>query len=715
VAQDFSNPVTYTVTAEDGSTQDYLVTIVNKAGQISKADQTAFSAGGDQNKLVNDDDFTQAASGVEGTGTTSYLSSNTNVATVDTVGLVHIVGAGSTQITATNSGDENYNAASDSYLLTVSKLDQIAFTAGCDQNKLFTDDDFIQAASRVEGTGVTSYLSSNTDVATVDATGVVHIAGAGTTVITATNSGDENYNGASDSFLLTVEKANQTSFSAGSDLKKLVTDADFTQAATGVEGTETTSYESSDTNVATVDADGLVHIVGAGTAEITASNPGDENYHDASDSYLLVVIIHPEFITTWQTDDEGTITIPVLSDEMETYEYDYFIDWGDGNFDTDVEGTITHTYSTPGIYAVGISGDFPAIHFASNPTEALKILTIEQWGGIKWKSMAGAFYGCENLEYNATDTPDLSEVTNMSSMFYGAAAFDGDLGGWDVSNVTDMSFMFNMASSFNGDISGWDVGNVTNMYAMFSAYDHLSWGAVGSSFDGDISDWDVGNVTDMGSMFDCADSFNGDISGWDVGNVTDMDFMFFNAAAFDGDLSDWNVSNVKNMYGMFWYASSFNCDLSGWNVSNVEDMSGMFSKASSFNGDISGWDVSNVKNMPGVFSEASSFNGDISGWDVSNVTTMFRMFDGASSFNSDLSDWDVSNVKDMSKMFREASSFNGDICGWNVGNVTDMSYMFYSATSFSNHDLSSWDVSNVTRHEKFSYDWGRDNTEPNWP
>jgi surface protein len=391
-------------------------------------------------------------------------------------------------------------------------------------------------------------------------------------------------------------------FSAGSDQNKLVTDADFTQAATGVEGTGTTSYESSDTNVATVDAYGLVHIVGVGTTQITATNPGDENYNAVSDSYLLTVR-HPEFITTWQIDeDDCQITIPVLSSETETYGYDYSIDWGDGATDTGVTEELTHIYSEAGIYTVSISGDFPAIHFASSSTEALKILTIEQWGGIKWKSMAGAFYGCDNLEYNATDTPDLADVTDMSSMFYGAAAFDGDLSGWDVGNVTDMSYMFSLASSFNGDISSWDVGNVTNMYAMFSGYDNWNWKFVKSSFDGDLSDWDVGNVTNMGSMFDGAYSFNGDISGWDVGNVTYMSFMFYGAEAFKGDLSGWDVGNVTYMGYMFNSAYSFNGDISGWDVGNVTDMGYMFYDAISFsNHDLSGWNVSQVTNH-GYFS-----------------------------------------------------------------------------------------------------------------
>ena len=35
-------------------------------------------------------------------------------------------------------------------------------------------------------------------------------------------------------------------------------------------------------------------------------------------------------------------------------------------------------------------------------------------------------------------------------------------------------------------------------------------------------------------------------------------------------------------------------------------------------------------------------------------------------------------------------------------------------SSFSNHDLSGWDVSNVTDHYDFSFNWGEGNKEPIW-
>jgi len=288
--------------------------------------------------------------------------------------------------------------------------------------------------------------------------------------------------------------------------------------------------------------------------------------------------------------------------------------------------------------------------------------------------------------YGPISAWDVSDVTNMSSLFYEASNFNGDISAWDVSGVTNMYAMFDLASSFNGDISGWDVSSVENMNSMFN---------LASSFNGDISSWDVSSVIDMYAMFAQASSFNADLTDWDVSSVTKMGWMFHKASIFNGDISAWDVSSVSLMNVMFEQALNFNGDLSSWDVSSVTDMKKMFEEASDFNGDLSSWDVSGVTDMRSMFSGASSFNGDISSWDVSSVTDMHGMFASAHSFNGDISAWDVSNATDISWMFYSANIFNSDISNWNVSNVTTMTTMFYGAPSF-NGDLSSWDVSNVT-------------------
>ncbi len=328
------------------------------------------------------------------------------------------------------------------------------------------------------------------------------------------------------------------------------------------------------------------------------------------------------FITTWRTGAAGeSITIPVGGATGT-----YTVDWGDGNTSVNVTGDQTHLYDDAGTHVVRIYGDFTRIYLNEDPSNADKLVSIEQWGDTKWESMISAFHGASNMVYRATDTPVLSDVTSMRYMFYDAPSFDGNLSGWDVSRVTDMAGTFWGASSFDGNLSGWNVSRVTDMIGTF-------WGA--SSFDGNLSGWNVSSVTDMTSMFAGASSFDGNLSGWNVSSVTDMASMFAGASSFDGNLSGWNVSGVTDMFGMFSAADSFDGDLSGWNVSGVTDMFAMFRGASSFDGNLSGWNVSNVVAMSAMFMDASSFDGDLSGWNVSGVTDMSNMFRGASSFDGE--------------------------------------------------------------------------------
>ena len=73
-------------------------------------------------------------------------------------------------------------------------------------------------------------------------------------------------------------------------------------------------------------------------------------------------------------------------------------------------------------------------------------------------------------------------------------------------NVTDMNSIFSY-SKFNNDISNWNVSNVTNMSRMFYNV---------PGFNSDLSNWDVSNVTNMSQMFEVAVSFNSDISNWNI-------------------------------------------------------------------------------------------------------------------------------------------------------------------------------------------------------
>ncbi|MDH3326437.1 MAG: BspA family leucine-rich repeat surface protein [Gammaproteobacteria bacterium] len=436
---------------------------------------------------------------------------------------------------------------------------------------------------------------------------------------------------------------------------------------------------------------GEIDVDKVGSYKITYSAVDAANNIGTISRIVYVTTPNP-FITTWKTDnpgvtDDNQIMISTRKGNYSSAEldYDYIVDWGDGSLDYNVTDDITHTYTTPGIYTVSINGRFPST-YSRLDSDREKMLTIEQWGTNKWLTMNCAFCKYVNLTSNATDSPDLSLVTDMTAMFWGAAAFNQDMSTWDVSSINNISWMFADATSFNGDLSNWNVSSVTDM-------NHMFVGA--ASFNQNIENWNVSSVTSMSEMFNGATSFDQNIGSWDVSSVTRMTKMFNSATSFNQNIENWDVSSVTNMSKMFNSATSFNQNISRWDVSSVTDMSYMFYGVTPFNQDISNWNVSSVTDMSGMFNSTASFNQDIGNWDVSSVTDMSYMFYAVTSFNQDISNWNVASVTDMSAMFSAAFQFNQDIGNWDVSSVTSMRNMFAAAREF-DQDISEWDVTSVT-------------------
>ncbi|MBU2913272.1 BspA family leucine-rich repeat surface protein, partial [Reichenbachiella agariperforans] len=417
------------------------------------------------------------------------------------------------------------------------------------------------------------------------------------------------------------------------------------------------------------------------------------------------------FITSWSVTAEEDITIGLNDDLL--YDFSYIWKDDEGNV-TDFgshrseDGDFSTVFSETGTYTLEVFGGFS--HLTGNyPKDQL--LDVLQWGDIVWESFYQSFNEWPGADFSTTDLPDLSQVDDMSQMFFQATNFNGDLSAWDVSKVTNMSRMFENAESFSEGLNNWDVSQVINMSRMFfgtSVFNSdLSLWNVGSVtnmssmfenasvFDGHLRDWDVSSVTNMSRMFENAENFNEDLSNWDVSQVINMSRMFFGTSVFNSDLSLWNVGSVTNMSSMFENASIFDSDLSDWDVSSVTNMSSMFDNASTFDSNLSDWDVSQVTTFESTFRNATAFNGNVDNWQVNEATNMFLMFSGAENFNQDISGWQTGNVTDMRDMFSNAQAFNQDISQWDVSKVTNLSQMFKNATVF-NSDLSSWEIGAVT-------------------
>ena len=169
---------------------------------------------------------------------------------------------------------------------------------------------------------------------------------------------------------------------------------------------------------------------------------------------------------------------------------------------------------------------------------------------------------------------DVSNVTDMSSMFFQCTNLSGelDLSTWNVDNVINMSGIFNRCSKLtNINVSTWNTSQVTNMNGMFFS------GATLASIN--ISNFNTSNVTDMEGMFNnCLGLTKLDLSNFNTSNVTEMSSMFSSCMKLtELNVSNFNTSNVTDMYNMFSSCIRLTeLDLSNFNTSNVTDMVGMF-------------------------------------------------------------------------------------------------------------------------------------------
>ena len=323
-----------------------------------------------------------------------------------------------------------------------------------------------------------------------------------------------------------------------------------------------------------------------------------------------------DFVLTVKTDNAGSSTNKQFTIPTTGAGYNYNVDCNnDGvNEAAAQHGNYTCNYAASGTYTVRIQDNsgagtgFPRIYFLGGG-DKLKLLTIEQWGTGKWTSMASAFYGCANLAGQASDSPDLSAVTDMSDMFAYASAFNQNIGDWNTANVKNMTGMFERARNFNQDIGNWNTANVTDMSRMF---------ATAGAFNQDIGNWNTANVTNMNHMFTWAVAFNQNVGNWNTAKVTDMGSMFYGASAFNQDIGSWNTSNVTDMSCMFCGAALFNQEIGIWNTAKVIDMSDMFHSASAFDQDIGGWNVGALTKAAEMFTDVTlstaNYDAMLIGW-----------------------------------------------------------------------------------------------------
>lgn len=230
-----------------------------------------------ESKTFGDASFDLSATGGNSSSGVTYVSSNESVATISG-NTIAIVGAGVTNITASQAGDDNYIAAEEVVQeLIVNKADQL-ITFEAIGGKTFGEPSFDLTATGGASSGILIFASSDPTIATISGN-TVSILGVGIVNITVSQTGDDNYNPAVDvAQELVVNKADQT-ITFNTLVARVFGDVDFDLTATSSSGLAI-SYTSSDENVAAI-IDNSVTILGAGTTTITASQAGSERFLEA--------------------------------------------------------------------------------------------------------------------------------------------------------------------------------------------------------------------------------------------------------------------------------------------------------------------------------------------------------------------------------------------------------------------------------------------------
>jgi trimeric autotransporter adhesin len=227
-------------------------------------------------KTYGDADFNGGAISLNTTQPIIYSSSNNAVATI-VAGNIHITGAGTADITASQASDGFYPAASITQTLTVNPA---ALTITAD-NKL----KFEGQANPVLTATYTGFVLNETPAAlltpAVLSTIAVTASPASTYPITVNGATSNNYTISFVNGILTVQPRLTQTITFAAPATRTYGNADFAHGAISNNTTIPVVVASSNTNVATIVGNNI-HIVGAGTSTITASQAGNAGYFPAT-------------------------------------------------------------------------------------------------------------------------------------------------------------------------------------------------------------------------------------------------------------------------------------------------------------------------------------------------------------------------------------------------------------------------------------------------
>lgn len=195
----------------------------------------------------------------------------------------------------TSYDENNYTLPNDlTKVFSIEKADPGLSLAAVD-SKTYGDSEFKLELSKKTDSNDITYKSSNDNVLTVDEDGTVNIIGAGSATLTASASETRNYKAGETSIEITVEKKAASLEVTQTEYNKTYGDDPFKITDIMTEGESPVKLVSDNKDVADIDSDGDIVIIGGGKANITLSMDESSNYKAVSQN--VTVNVAPKEIT----------------------------------------------------------------------------------------------------------------------------------------------------------------------------------------------------------------------------------------------------------------------------------------------------------------------------------------------------------------------------------------------------------------------------------
>ena len=259
---------------------------------------------------------------------TFMITGGTGTATIaDGTNTLRLTGIGTVEITATQAGNDDYAATTETQIITVSQGTQdITFTsdgagtAGTDIDLVATASSGLDVTFMITGEFETDGTTPATagSVATLADDGTtLSLIGVGTVEITATQAGNTSYTAATETQTITVSQGTQTIAFTSDDEGTAGTDItlEATGGASGLPVTFAINEEfetdgttpATDGTVATLADDGTtLSLIGVGKVEITATQAGNTSYAMATKMQTITVSQGTQVIA-FTSDDAGDV------------------------------------------------------------------------------------------------------------------------------------------------------------------------------------------------------------------------------------------------------------------------------------------------------------------------------------------------------------------------------------------------------------------------